>query len=65
MFSAKLRLPASVSATVLSDFVEEIMDVVELTPLRGALVGLPGNPSRKSTRLNSSHSVTSRMPSSA
>ena len=42
LFSAKLRLPGSVSATVVSEFVEEIMDVVELTPLRNALIGLPG-----------------------
>ena len=42
IFSAKLRLPADVTADVLSDFVNEIMEVVELTPLRNALVGLPG-----------------------
>ena len=42
LFSAKLRLPASVSDQVTRDFVDEIMDVVELTPLRNALVGLPG-----------------------
>ena len=42
LFSAKLRLPGTVSATVVSEFVEEIMDVVELTPLRNALIGLPG-----------------------
>ena len=29
------------------------------------LAGLSGTPDRKSTRLNSSHSLTSRMPSSA
>lgn len=44
LFSAKLRLPASVSNAVVHDFVEEIMDVVELTSLRSSLVGLPGAP---------------------
>ena len=42
LFSAKLRLPADVTPDVLADFVNEIMEVVELTPLRNALVGLPG-----------------------
>ena len=42
LFSAKLRLPADVTPDVLTDFVNEIMEVVELTPLRNALVGLPG-----------------------
>ena len=44
LFSAKLRLPASVSNAVVHEFVEEIMDVVELTSLRSSLVGLPGAP---------------------
>ena len=42
LFSAKLRLPADVTNDVLAEFVDEIMEVVELTPLRNALVGLPG-----------------------
>ena len=53
IFSAKLRLPADVTADVLTDFVNEIMEVVELTPLRNALVGLPGawgSPGRMTAR---------------
>ena len=42
LFSAKLRLPADVTNDVVTEFVDEIMEVVELTPLRNALVGLPG-----------------------
>ncbi len=42
LFSAKLRLPADVTNDVVAEFVDEIMEVVELTPLRNALVGLPG-----------------------
>ena len=34
-------------------------------PIGAGLLGLGGMGDRKSTRLNSSHSVTSRMPSSA
>ena len=41
-YSAFLRLPEAVSRQVKEDFVEEIMHVVELTPLRNAIVGLPG-----------------------
>ena len=42
IYSAFLRLPGAVSRQVKDDFVEEIMSVVELTPLRNAIVGLPG-----------------------
>ena len=42
IYSAFLRLPGAVSRQVKEDFVEEIMSVVELTPLRHAIVGLPG-----------------------
>ena len=49
MFSASLRLPASVSNAVTSAFVDEIMEVVELHPLRNALVGLPGAVLRRAT----------------
>lgn len=41
-YSAFLRLPEAVSRQVKEEFVEEIMNVVELTPLRNAIVGLPG-----------------------
>ena len=41
-YSAFLRLPEAVSRQVKEDFVEEIMNVVELGPLRNAIVGLPG-----------------------
>ncbi|PKU72320.1 Pleiotropic drug resistance protein 1 [Dendrobium catenatum] len=49
VYSAWLRLPAEVGSEKgkvgdekYSMFIEEIMELVELTPLRGALVGLPG-----------------------
>ncbi|KAJ0960090.1 hypothetical protein J5N97_000149 [Dioscorea zingiberensis] len=42
LFSAWLRLPAEVGEKARKMFIEEVMDLVELTSLRGALVGLPG-----------------------
>ncbi|KAM7512769.1 hypothetical protein LguiB_011644 [Lonicera macranthoides] len=42
LFSASLRLPSDVDLEIQKAFVEEVMDLVELTPLKGALVGLPG-----------------------
>ncbi|KAL1831046.1 hypothetical protein ACET3Z_000697 [Daucus carota] len=41
-YSAWLRLPPEVDATTKQMFVEEVMELVELSPLRAALVGLPG-----------------------
>ncbi|KAL1532411.1 transcription factor [Salvia divinorum] len=41
-YSAWLRLAAEVNAKTRKMFVEEVMELVELTSLRGALVGLPG-----------------------
>ncbi|MCL7037884.1 hypothetical protein MKW94_014202 [Papaver nudicaule] len=41
-YSAWLRLPNEVDPATRKMFVEEVMELVELTPLRGALVGLPG-----------------------
>ncbi|XAR69346.1 Sulfate-transporting ATPase [Bertholletia excelsa] len=41
-YSAWLRLPPDVDVSTRKMFVDEVMDLVELTPLRGALVGLPG-----------------------
>ncbi|XP_073025690.1 LOW QUALITY PROTEIN: pleiotropic drug resistance protein 1-like [Primulina eburnea] len=41
-FSAWLRLPPEVDASARKMFIEEVMELVELTPLREALVGLPG-----------------------
>ncbi|KAL0330265.1 UNVERIFIED_CONTAM: Pleiotropic drug resistance protein 1 [Sesamum radiatum] len=41
-YSAWLRLPREVDAETRKMFVEEVMELVELTPLRGGLVGLPG-----------------------
>ncbi|KAL3819063.1 hypothetical protein ACJIZ3_004968 [Penstemon smallii] len=41
-FSAWLRLPPEVDTTTRKMFIEEVMELVELTPLREALVGLPG-----------------------
>ncbi|CAM0881663.1 unnamed protein product [Alopecurus aequalis] len=42
VFSAWLRLPAEVDSEKRKMFIEEVMNLVELTPLRDALVGLPG-----------------------
>ncbi|XP_019263263.1 PREDICTED: pleiotropic drug resistance protein 1-like isoform X2 [Nicotiana attenuata] len=42
IYSAWLRLPHDVDEKTRKMFVEEVMELVELTPLRLALVGLPG-----------------------
>nr|XP_043623411.1 ABC transporter G family member 32 [Erigeron canadensis] len=42
IFSAWLRLPSDVDLKTQKIFVDEVMELVELTPLKGALVGLPG-----------------------
>ncbi|CAA6666311.1 unnamed protein product [Spirodela intermedia] len=42
LYSAWLRLPSHVDAVTQRAFVEEVMELVELTTLSGALVGLPG-----------------------
>ncbi|KAH6756618.1 pleiotropic drug resistance 12 [Perilla frutescens var. hirtella] len=42
LFSAWLRLPQDVDSETRKILVEVVMDLVELTPLRGGLVGLPG-----------------------
>nr|XP_043627473.1 pleiotropic drug resistance protein 1-like isoform X9 [Erigeron canadensis] len=41
-YSAWLRLPPEVDSATRQMFVEEVMELVELVPLREALVGLPG-----------------------
>ncbi|KAL5539498.1 hypothetical protein UlMin_043230 [Ulmus minor] len=42
VYSAWLRLPPEVDSTTRKMFIEEVMELVELTPIREALVGLPG-----------------------
>ncbi|XP_059642945.1 pleiotropic drug resistance protein 1-like isoform X2 [Cornus florida] len=42
IYSAWLRLSPDVNSETRKMFVEEVMELVELAPLRGALVGLPG-----------------------
>ncbi|KAG0616226.1 hypothetical protein M758_5G099800 [Ceratodon purpureus] len=42
LYSAWLRLPKNIKPSVRKAFVEEVMELVELTPQRLALVGLPG-----------------------
>ncbi|GAV70532.1 ABC_tran domain-containing protein/ABC2_membrane domain-containing protein/PDR_assoc domain-containing protein/AAA_25 domain-containing protein [Cephalotus follicularis] len=42
LYSAWLRLPPEVDSNMRKMFIEEVMELVELTSLRGALVGLPG-----------------------
>ncbi|KAF3791865.1 ABC transporter G family member 37 [Nymphaea thermarum] len=42
VYSAWLRLPPEVSSATRKLFVEEVMELVELTSLRESLVGLPG-----------------------
>ncbi|KAL7164342.1 hypothetical protein ACSBR2_040288 [Camellia fascicularis] len=41
-YSAWLRLPAEVDHATRKMFVDEVMELVELTPLQEALIGLPG-----------------------
>ncbi|KAL7600884.1 hypothetical protein Lser_V15G22000 [Lactuca serriola] len=41
-YSAWLRLPPEVDSPTKKMFIEEVMELVELTPLNKALVGLPG-----------------------
>eukprot|EP01018_Ginkgo_biloba_P004061 Gb_34646 [translate_table: standard] len=42
IYSAWLRLPSEFDSETRKMFVEEVMELVELNPLRGAMVGLPG-----------------------
>ncbi|KAM5564592.1 pleiotropic drug resistance protein 1-like [Rosa sericea] len=42
VYSAWLRLPPEVDSPTRKMFIEEVMELVELTPIRDALVGLPG-----------------------
>nr|GLL46785.1 pleiotropic drug resistance protein 1-like [Ipomoea trifida] len=42
VYSAWLRLPPEIDTATREMFIEEVMDLVELTSLREALVGLPG-----------------------
>ncbi|KAF8035905.1 hypothetical protein BT93_C1815 [Corymbia citriodora subsp. variegata] len=42
VYSAWLRLPPEVDSETRKMFIEEVMELVELTPLQEALVGLPG-----------------------
>ncbi|OVA06530.1 ABC transporter-like [Macleaya cordata] len=42
LYSAWLRLPNEVDLKTRKMFIEEVMELVELTSLKGALVGLPG-----------------------
>ncbi|KAF6166988.1 hypothetical protein GIB67_030681 [Kingdonia uniflora] len=42
IYSASLRLPSHVDSETRKVFVDEVMELVELTSLSGALVGLPG-----------------------
>ncbi|WCJ40426.1 ABC transporter G family member 40 [Euphorbia peplus] len=42
LYSAWLRLPPEVNSETRTMFVEEVMELVELNPVRQALVGLPG-----------------------
>ncbi|KAJ1392153.1 P-loop containing nucleoside triphosphate hydrolase [Sesbania bispinosa] len=42
LYSAWLRLPAEVDSNTRMMFIEEVMELVELNPLRNSLVGLPG-----------------------
>ncbi|CAI0420438.1 unnamed protein product [Linum tenue] len=42
LYSAWLRLPVEVNAETRKMFVEEVMQLIEMKPLRQALVGLPG-----------------------
>ncbi|KAK2364343.1 pleiotropic drug resistance protein [Trifolium repens] len=41
LFSAWLRLPSDISTQTRKMFVEEVMELIELTPIKDALVGFP------------------------
>ncbi len=41
MFSAKLRLDASVSEAQAREYVDEVIGIVELQPVQNKLVGMP------------------------
>ena len=41
MFSAKLRLNGDIDRETIEAYVDEVMDLVELTSIRGAIVSLP------------------------
>ena len=41
MFSAKLRLNGDIDYETIEAYVDEVMDLVELTSIRGAIVSLP------------------------
>ncbi|KAK9820341.1 hypothetical protein WJX72_009201 [[Myrmecia] bisecta] len=43
VFSARLRFTKDVEQDIVYAFVEEVMELVELTPLSNAIVGLPGH----------------------
>ncbi|KAL2642603.1 hypothetical protein R1flu_010190 [Riccia fluitans] len=43
IYSSWLRLPDTIQESKRLEFVEEVMDLVELASLKGALVGLPGS----------------------
>ncbi|KAG8056465.1 hypothetical protein GUJ93_ZPchr0002g23043 [Zizania palustris] len=42
VFSGWLRLPAEIDSMTTKMFIDEVMELVELLPLKNALVGLPG-----------------------
>ncbi|KAL2332416.1 hypothetical protein Fmac_019997 [Flemingia macrophylla] len=42
LYSAWLRLPSTVDSNSRKMFIEEVMELVEMNPLRNSLVGLPG-----------------------
>ncbi|WJZ94695.1 hypothetical protein VitviT2T_013531 [Vitis vinifera] len=44
VYSAWLRLPSDVDSAARKMFIDEVMELMELTPLKGALVGLPVAP---------------------
>src|SRR3546814_3238090 len=51
--------------TIAERLAEQIVDIDEVLPSLINLIAIPGTTDRKSTRLNSSHSCATRMPSSA
>jgi len=50
-FSARLRLPASVSAQTRANFIDEVMALVDLTPIQHRLVGDTEEPSLSNAQL--------------
>lgn len=64
-FAAALRLPAGAPAAVREGIVRRVMGLVELAPLEGRLVGMPGGLSKGMVAGIACHSAVQRAPVAA